>query len=152
MARLKSSAAEAAVFLLSAKPCLAADDFRSTGAVERRSGAFAGMSVRVPMGQEGAKPSARLQLATVHQAYDRESRLSGRTLRASRIELGLSGSAKPAFYIGGRNAAEVETKLQLKGSGTTIVLVGAAILVSVLLLASLASAVPTPGPSKGAFD
>jgi hypothetical protein len=142
----------AAVFLLSAQPCLAADDFRSSGAVERRSGAFAGMSVRLPMGQVGAMASARLQLATIHHAYDRESRLSGRSLRASGVELGLSGSARPALYIGGRNAAQAERKLQLKGSGTTIVLVGAAILVSVLLLASLASAAPTPGPHKGAFD
>lgn len=152
MSRLQSSAAAAALLLLAAQPCFAAGDLRSTGAVERRSGGFAGMTIRVPMGQQDARASARLQLATVNHSYDRESRLSGRSSQAAGFELGLSGSAKPALYIGGRNAAEVQRKLQIKGSGTTILLVGGVVLLSVLLLASLADAAPTPGPREGAFD
>ncbi len=152
MSWLQSSAAAAAILLLSAQPCLAADDVRSTGAVERRSGAFAGMTVRVPMGREGAKANVRLQLATIHHSYDRDSRLSGLSYRGSGLELGLSATAKPALYIGGRNAAEVERRLKMGGSGTTVLLVGGVVLLTVILLASLASAVPTAGPREGAFD
>ncbi len=83
MSRFKSTAAAGAMLMLSAQPCLAADDFRSIGAVERRSGAFAGMTLRVPMGRQDVGATARLQLATVHQAYNRESRLSGRSSQAS---------------------------------------------------------------------
>ena len=153
MSWLTRSSAAAAAFLLSAQPCLAADDFRSTGAVERRSGAFAGLTVRLPIGESGAaNPSARLQLATIYESHDRESRLSGRSYRAAGLELGLSNSAEPAIYIGGRNAAEVERKLGVKGSTTTVLLIAGGLLVTVLLLASLASAAPTPGPREGAFD
>ncbi len=152
MSRFKSTAAAGAMLMLSAQPCLAADDFRSIGAVERRSGAFAGMTLRVPMGRQDVGATARLQLATVHQAYNPESRLSGRSWRASGLELGLSGSAKPTFYIGGRNASEVQKRLKMDGSGTTVLLVGGVVLLAVILLAAIASAAPTPGPREGAFD
>ncbi len=152
MSWLRSSAAAAALLLLSAQPCLAADDFRSTGAVDRRSGAFAGMTVRLPVGQQEAKPIARLQLTTVHQSYDRESRLSGRSVRPAGLELGLSGAAKPTFYVGGRSAADIEKKLHMKGSNTTLLIVGGVVVLAVLVLASVADAQPTAGPPEGAFD
>lgn len=150
---IKASAAATAAILLCAQPCLAADDFRSLGATERRSGAFAGMTVRMPLDRQRAKPTARLQLTTVHQSYDRSSGLSGRTIMPAGLELGLGRSAKPTLFVGGRSTADIEEKLHVKGSsGTTILIVGGVLLLAVVVLASVADAQPTAGPGEGAFD
>jgi hypothetical protein len=151
MSLSKSSAAIAALLLM-AQPCLAADPAPNYGAQETRPAAFAGLHVRLPLGQkQRAKPTARLQLSSAHYARDQAG--AAFTIKhGSGLELGAGKAGKAALFIGGRDTAEMKEELNIGGgTTTTVLLVGAAVL-SVLLLLSLASAVPTPGPRKGAFD
>ena len=63
MNRFASAAFAAAMASLAASPALAADDIPGGNQIERRSGAFAGASFRIPVGgRDGGKSSARLQL------------------------------------------------------------------------------------------
>jgi hypothetical protein len=146
------SAAIAAMLAMAAQPCLAADDFRAAGAGERRSSAFAGVRLRLPLGAENPeRPSARLQVATFHDYRD----ASGATVRSHRsqgVELGLSGGRAPALFVGGRNVAATRERLEASGSTRTLLIVGGVVIVAVVVLAAVASAMPTAGPPKGAFD
>ena len=75
------AAAGAAAAMLIAQPCLAASDLRDAGAAERRTSAFAGVRLRVPMGNP-ERPSARLQLTTFHVYRD----ASGVTVRSISVQ------------------------------------------------------------------
>lgn len=91
----------ATMALICAQPCLAADDMRGIGAGERRSGAFAGMAVRLPIGTRHREaPTARLQLTTFHDYRD----ASGATVRSYRprgVELGFE-RGRATYLVGGR--------------------------------------------------
>jgi hypothetical protein len=151
MSASKASAAIAALFLM-AQPCLAADSAHNYGAQETRSAAFAGLHVRMPLGQkQRAKPTARLQLSSAY--YTRDQAGAAFTIQpGSGVELGAGKGGSAALFIGGRDTAEMKEELNIGGgSTTTLVVVGGVVLV-VLLLAAVASAMPTAGPRKGAFD
>ena len=143
-------ATAAAMAVLCAQPCLAADDMRSTGAGERRSGAFAGMAVRLPMGTRHREaPTARLQLTTFHDYRDS----SGATVRSYRprgVELGFE-RGRATYLVGGQDVLDIEKKLHAKGSTTTWLLVGGALVLTLLVLNAVADAQPTAGPREGAF-
>ena len=131
-----------AAALLTAQPVLAAD---------RQSSAFAGVTVRLPFGGgPERKPTARLRVTSFHDYRDAR----GATVQSHRpagLELGLTGLGKPAFYVGGQRLAETDPRLHGKGK-TTWIVVGGVIVLAVVVLASVASAMPTAGPPKGAFD
>ena len=151
MANIRHAAAVTAAFFLCSQPCLAADDLRDAAAAERRTGAFAGLSVRLPLGQAApAKPVARLQLTTVHHMRDRETGAI-RHMRAPGLELGAGQSGKPVLTLGGQRADDMQRRLGVGGSTTTVLIVGGVLLV-VLVLATVAAATPRPGPREGAFD
>lgn len=148
MARISAIAAGAA---LAAQPCFAADDFRDTRVAEVRAGAFAGLRLRLPL-DSGAdrRPTARLQLTGIRQL--RDDRGATRTGFADGIELGARRDGRAALTVSGRNPFESEERLGVGGStGTTLLIVGGVVLV-VFVLASVADAMPTPGPDEGAFD
>ena len=140
------AAAALACALLAVQPAAAAEDRRDLTAQPHRGAAFAGASLRVPLGGAGRQaPTARLQLSPRYLAGDGVRAGSG-------VELHLRGNGKAALSIGGRSTARMEKKLALRGSSSTYILIGGVVLLSVLLLASLASAIPQPGPQEGAFD
>ncbi len=122
-------AAAGALLMLGAQPCLAADDMRGFGNMERRSGAFAGASVRMPLGsREAAKPSARLQLGMRHVQQDSAGRLPVRAQQIGLLELGGATGGKPALFVGGQDVAEVEKRRGLVGTtGTLLLLAGVAL-------------------------
>lgn len=145
-------AAVAAMLAVAAQPCLAADDFRDVGAGERRSSAFAGVRLRLPLGAENPdRPSARLQVATFHDYRDATGAMV-RSHRSQGVELGLAGRGGPALFVGGQNVAATRQRLEAKGSTRTLLIVGGVVVVAVVVLAVVASAMPQAGPSEGAFD
>lgn len=144
--------AMAAMLAMAAQPCLAADDFRGMGAGERRSSGFAGVRLRLPLGAENPeRPSARLQVSTFHDYRDATGAMV-RSHRSQGIELGLSGGRAPALFVGGQNVAASRERLGASGSTRTLLIVGGVVIVAVVVLAAVVSAMPTPGPGKGAFD
>ncbi len=144
-------AAAAAVAMLAAQPCLAADDFRGLGAGERQSAAFAGMRLRLPMGSANSeRPSARLQLTTFHDYRDAAGAMV-RSHRSPGMELGLDRFGRTSFQMAGQDMAQAQQRLGVSGSTRTALIIGGVVVV-VLLLAAVTSTVPGPGPDEGAFD
>jgi hypothetical protein len=123
---------------------------RGAGAGDRRSGAFAGVSMRLPMGtRERQVPTARLQLTTIHD-YRNASGATVRSYRPNGVELGFE-NGRATYLVGGQEVRQIREKLHAKASATTWLLVGGAVVLTLLLLSAVASAQPTPGPQPGAF-
>ena len=141
----------AASAMLTAQPCLAADDFRASRAGQVRAGAFAGVSLRVPLddGASSRRPTARLQLTSIRDARDATG--ATRTSRAEGLQIG-AGRGGPTVTIAGRNPLDAHERLGVGGSTGTALLIVGGVLVVVFVLASVADAMPTPGPREGAFD
>jgi hypothetical protein len=117
-----------AAAVLTAQPCLAAEDFREAASGPRRGSAFAGASLRIPLGAaRPAAPAARLQLGLRHDAGGG---------RPAAFELGLTGLGKPAFYVGGREVAETRRRLGIgRDTGWLVpALIIGAVVVGVVLL------------------
>jgi hypothetical protein len=141
MAIAKYSAALLAAGILAVQPCAAADDFRDFNPTHRRTSAFAGMNVRLPLDRgTPAKPSARLQLTSAYSSMDARTG-AVQTFKAQGLELGAGLKGKPALFLNGQNTAEMKQKLQVKGSTGTILLVAGGILL-VLVLVAAASVPP----------
>jgi hypothetical protein len=126
--RARLAGAFLAAAMLVAQPCLAAEDIRDAGWDPRRSAAFAGASLRIPLGSAGAAaPAARLQLGLRHDVGDS---------RPAAFELGVTRLGKPAFYVGGREVGETRRRLGLTGGtgGLEPALIIGAVVVGVVLL------------------
>jgi hypothetical protein len=140
----KCAVAMAAAGLLAAQPCAAAPD--PAGWSERRTSAFAGLTVRMSLGEAGpARPTARLQLTT---SYDMRDARTGsvETLKAKGLEIGAAANGTPAFYLNGQNSADVQKKLGLSGStGETVLIIFGVTLLAVGVLV-LSSSSELPGP------
>ncbi|HEX8216625.1 MAG TPA: hypothetical protein VF577_04085 [Allosphingosinicella sp.] len=151
MTMVKCALGVAAAAMLTAQPCLAAEDFRESRASETRTGAFAGLSFRMPLdGQSSRRPTARLQLTGIRQV--REASGATRTFRAEGVQIGAGRDGRLALTIAGQNPLEARERLGVGGStGTTLLIVGGVVLV-VYVLAAVAAATPRPGPHDGTFD
>lgn len=151
MRMIKYAAGIAAAAMLAAQPAAAADDFRERRGAETRTGAFAGFSLRVPMGEgRTERPRARLQLTTT--ASVREAGGATTTRYAPGIELGSSRRHGVALSIGGTDVRQVDQRLGLSGSRTTTILIVGGVVLAVLVLRAVVRAQPTPGPGDGTFD
>ena len=150
MGLLRTSATLAAAAMLLAQPCFAASAFHQSGAGERRSGAFVGLSARLPLGTaRPARPSLRLRLANAddpRMSIGARSRSPG----GAGLEIGLGRSGSPVYFVGGRELRQAENRHQAKSSTTWLIVGG--VVVTLLVLAAVASAQPTAGPPEGAFD
>jgi hypothetical protein len=127
MKSIAITAAAALAATLAPAPCRAADDMRTIGNHGRQSAAFAGGTIRLPLGgTRGARPTARLQLGMI-------SGLQGtRPVRTGGLEFGLTGQGKPEMFVGGQSAREMRERMQLNGSsGNTAAIVFGAVLVVV---------------------
>jgi hypothetical protein len=125
-------AAGVAAAMLVAQPCAAAHDYRETGAADRRMTAFAGVGVRLPLGT-AAKASARLRFTTGYRLRDTSSGAE-RTSLGEGFEIGFGRKGKPIYFVGGQDAAGLQTKLGMKGGpGTTLLVVGG-VLVAVVIV------------------
>lgn len=123
--------------VLAAQPCAAAADTAAWD--EPRLPAFAGLSIRMPLGNtKAALPSARLQLTTSYHLRDDRTG-SVQTLKANGLEIGASARGTPSLYLNGQSTAEIKEKVRLSGSSdtATIVLGVALVVVGVLVIANL---------------
>lgn len=142
----------AAATMLAAQPCLAADDFRDGRAGQARTGAFAGVSVRVPLDRNDAsrRATARLQLTGIRETRDASG--ATRTYRAEGVQIGARRDGRPAVTIAGRDPFAGRERLGVGGSTTTALVVVGGLVFIVFVLASVADGMPTAGPPEGAFD
>jgi hypothetical protein len=140
MAIVKYAVGLVATSLLAAQPCVAADAFQDFDRDERRSAAFGGLKLNMPIGQgQRVKPTARLQLTTTHQLRDTRTG-EVRAVTPAGLEFGASDKGKPMLFVGGRDAAAVKKELGIGGTTTTLLIVGGVVLV--LLVVAAASTPP----------
>lgn len=128
----------AAVLSASAAPGAAAGaPFGPSYSGERSISGFAGANIRLPLGgKDAAKPSARLQITTVHSFGDPHSAAPARSYRLPGLELGLAAK-KPALFMMGQDVAKLqEQKLGIDRSTKTLLIVGglAAVALAVYLI------------------
>jgi hypothetical protein len=129
--------------MLIAQPC-AANDVGNGQSTLRQSSAFAGLNVRLPLGQaQKARPTARLQFTT-SQTLREERTGATQTFKFQGLEIGGAKGGKPTLYLNGQSAADMEKKLCLGGTGNTLLIVG-----GVVLLVAVVAVVATGGPSLG---
>lgn len=120
---------------LIAAPATAANETWNGNAADPRPSAFAGVSVRLPLGQKSAaKPQARLQLTTY--SVDSSKPWRTREFSPTGFELGLSRTGKPMLFAGGQNTAEVQRKMGLDRTTTILIVAGVAVAVVVLIAAA----------------
>ncbi|HZF96388.1 MAG TPA: hypothetical protein VEZ20_16115 [Allosphingosinicella sp.] len=145
MRRSKYAAAAAAAAMLVAQPCFAAGAFQGDGASERRSGAFAGVRLRLPLGEGNPeRPSARLQLTTSHE-YRNAAGATVRTIRPDGVELGLRERGAVSWRIGGQDIGRRDERLGINGSTKTLLTIGVIIVAVVVLIPVLtADELPVP--------
>ncbi len=142
MTRATQFAAMLAVGMFVAQPC-AASNLRDGQVMLRQSSAFAGLNVRMELGQaRKAKPTARLQFTTSHTFRDERSGAT-QTFRAQGLEIGSTKGGKPTFYLNGQSTADMQKKHNIGGTGTTLLIVGGVLLV--LVVAAVAASGPGPG-------
>ena len=111
MKRATGLCASAAMLVLAAQPCLAAEDIRNQVDMERRSAMFAGATMRLPLGPAAAhRPSVRLQLTA---RYTNESHAAAPTIVAqpAGFEFGATRSGAPSFYIGGLSLRQFQRRI-----------------------------------------
>jgi hypothetical protein len=145
MFRLKYAAAAASAAMLIAQPCFAAGELQSDGATERRSGAFAGVRLRLPLGEGNPeRASARLQLTTSHE-YRNASGATVRSIRPDGIELGLRDRSRLSWRIAGQDMGRQDERLGVSGSTKTLLTIGVIIVAVVVLIPVLtADELPVP--------
>lgn len=125
MTRFRDLAALLSATALAAQPCFGADLFQDGHSLERRMGAYAGASVRIGLGAgEREAPSARLKLGMTGHETDRRSGARTQAFDASAVELGLGGGGRPLLWVGGRSTEELERRMGLDGTQTTLLVIG----------------------------
>ena len=135
MTRIAMIAALAAASAGFAAPAAAADtrDRETT----RERAAFAGASVRLPLGgRRSAAPEARLGVGFYPSRHDPAGGMIGATVPALPLAFGFGGG-RPELLAGGERLSEIERRLGLGKSSTTLLLLGgiAAGVAAVVLLA-----------------
>jgi len=141
MSVIRNAAAAVAATMLVAQPCLAAPDFRDTGATERHSSAFAGVRLRLPIGTGNPeRPSARLQLTTIHD-YRNTAGATVRSVRSDGLEFGVSRGNRLSFSVAGQDVARLQEQPRL-GSNKTYYIIGGVVVAVLVLVVIAASQVP----------
>jgi hypothetical protein len=134
---MKSIAVVAAT-ILATQPCLAADDFRDASRMERRSGAFAGATLKVMMANSPRKaPAAHFGLGVSQFHEWTGSAGAAKRMQTPGVELRLSSTGKPLLMVGGQNSASMKQRLGLASSTGTILLVVGGIAAAVLAVSLL---------------
>ena len=132
MKSIALAATAALALTLSSAPARAAEDMRSISDQGRRTGAFAGATVRLPIGgKPGAKPTARLQLGIIDRTR------GTRPIPAGGLELGLTAKGKAEMFVGGRSSREMREQMKLTRS--TALVLGGVVAVTMIAVVYLAT-------------
>jgi hypothetical protein len=141
----------AAAAMMVAQPCLAAEDFRDGRTIDVRTGAFAGVNLRLPFdGRSSRRPTARLQFTGVREV--REANGATHSFRAEGVQIGTGRDGRLALTIAGQNPLRTRDQLGMSSSTGNVLLIVGGVLLIVVVLAAVAGAMPTPGPHEGDFD
>jgi hypothetical protein len=137
--------AASAMLILTGRPALAAEDFRYINAQpERRTAAFAGALIRMPLGHLGSEaralPTARLHLGAEHVYRDRRSATAAIRYRTAGLELGLLDNAAPKLFVAGAPIRKAKGRLGISTGGA--IAIGAGVMLLAILAAAAASAPP----------
>ena len=113
------------IMALAAEPALAANALSDSGYSERRTGAFAGMAVKMNLGtKEKTRPTARLQLGMTQNYREQGSGMPLRTtFQGSPLELGLL-KGKPMLFVGVQSTAAIKQRAQLTGGNSWLYIAG----------------------------
>jgi hypothetical protein len=142
MRRWNYAAAAAAATMLIAQPCLAASEIRGDGATDRRSGAFAGVRLRLPIGMGNPeRPSARMQLTTFHD-YRNAAGATVRSFRADGVEFGVDDRGRASLMVAGQDVARRDDQMVLNASTKTYLIIGGVVVAVLVLALVAASSVP----------
>lgn len=151
MVRVKRAAAFAAAIVLAVQPCAAASFESGTSA--GTPSAFAGVNVRLPLGQAKARPEARLQFTSAYTVRDVRTG-AVESFKAKGLEIGAARNGKPTFFLNGQSGAAMQKRLGMNGStGTTVLIVGGVLLALVVVAvaaggAGMGDTCPTIGGSR----
>lgn len=140
ISRLQGAIAIAAM-LAAATPLHAASDVLDQGVQERRTGAFAGLNMRINLtpGQP-RRPTLRLQSGFRHHLRDPRSLQPAVTRQSTVIEVGATGGGRARLAIGGTDSRQLGRRLGLS-TGATIG-IGALVVVGALAIAVAAWSPP----------
>jgi hypothetical protein len=132
--------AAAAAVALPMQSVRAADDLRQADpVVQQRIGAFAGGSLRIPIGtRTPARPEARLQMGFARDV--RDARGAGSASRSALFELGETSDGKAGLYLGGTEYRDLKPRLGM--STGTAALIGGSLLVGLVAVAFLTAKAP----------
>ncbi|HEX9931395.1 MAG TPA: hypothetical protein VGB08_00970, partial [Allosphingosinicella sp.] len=125
MKRIFVAALAAPLAMLAAQPALAADDFRELGAAGSRRAGFAGIQLRMSLGEDRpAPPTARLALGVTHYGA------TGATLQRGSftptLELGLTRTGRADLHVAGQRLTDVQRRLGIAPVAAAIVGIAAA--------------------------
>ena len=131
MTGMRFVAAVAAIIMIT-PPCVAADDFRESGPDYRR-GAFAGATLKIPMGgNDRTTPRTHFGLG-ISQVYARTSSAGAtQRLQIPGMEVRLTATGKPLLMIAGQNTASIKRQLGVANSTKTALLVVGGVAVAAL--------------------
>lgn len=131
--------AAAALAMAAAHPAVAASDRQDLAASQRTPSAFAGLSLRLPLGGRAAeKPFVALQLTTTYDIRDARTG-SRETVRPRGLEIGPRQDGRPALFLNGQDTAAMRHGLNLSGGTSTLLIVGGVLVVVVLAAAAAGS-------------
>ena len=106
MKSLAIAALVAAQLAVAVQPAMAADLGDSQPVSSQRQGGFAGARIRVPLsGEKAGKARAALTMAPM--LYGRQADGAMRTRFGEGVELGLTGTDKPALSLAGRPVSQI---------------------------------------------
>lgn len=122
----KAVVAVLAAGLMTASQPAFASEALNVGSVQKASGAFGGLSLRLGKNNAGRlSPSARFQLATT--SYEQSSSAGLRpTLQQSAFEFGLSKKGRANFYVAGQEVSGFKQRMGLTPLATALVVGGLA--------------------------
>jgi hypothetical protein len=134
MRKLGCYACATAILMLGAQPCLAAQDVLERGVPHRSSAAFAGVALKLPLGQPTAEPNLRLQVGFTHNYKYAGAAAPALVQTVSMLEFGTTRSGTPILLIGGQDYRQVQQRLRVNGStGTTLLIAGGVLAVVVIV-------------------
>ena len=111
------------LIMLGAQPAAAADNFRDAGTGPRQTAAFAGLSVRMDLGQRSTAPVARMKLSL--DQVQGTTRSGWQRMDGQAIELGFSPKGKTELYFAGQSLTGLQQRFGIAPLTAVLVGVGA---------------------------
>jgi|GEM_PF-5048272 len=139
--RYKAIAAIMAPCLLASAQPAAAQGLQNFESTHRKAVGFAGLVVRMNVGDRGLAPTARLGLGLTHRAAGDGATFQSGGFGGSALEFGLSRLGKADFYVGGQRLTDAKARLGIAPLAVAALVAGG-VAVGGVALASLHNGQP----------